>query len=110
MANPIPKILLLISLASLPGFRSFPAIAYAQLAGGPQMPPAARTLIAVKAKGTEGLRRDGVVAASGLRMGSTVGEDDFKRAARRLGDTGVFSDIGYSYSYSSAGTKLELQV
>ena len=110
MANPIPKLLLLISLASLPGFRSFPAIAYAQLAGGPQMPPAARTLIAVKVKGTERFAQDDVVAASGLRMGSTVGEDDFKRAARRLGDTGVFSDIGYSYSYSSAGTKLELQV
>src|SRR4030088_2268813 len=43
-------------------------------------------------------------------MGTTVGEDDFKRAARRLGDTGVFSDIAFSSSYSSAGTKLELQV
>jgi hypothetical protein len=60
------------------------------------MPPSARMLI-------------DVVAASGLQIGSTVGEDDFKRAARRLGDSGVFSDIAYSYSYTPAGTKLELQ-
>jgi outer membrane protein assembly factor BamA len=110
MAKPIPKFLLLISLVALPGFRSFSAIAYAQLAGGPQMPPAARTLIAVKVTGTKRFAQDDVVATSGLRMGTTVGEDDFKRAARRLGDTGVFSDIAFSYSYSSAGTKLELQV
>ena len=37
-------------------------------------------------------------------------EDDFKKAARRLGDIGVFTDIAYNYSYSSAGTKLVLQV
>src|SRR5262249_20912182 len=37
-------------------------------------------------------------------------DNEFKKAARRLGDTGAFSDIGYSFSYSAAGTKLELQV
>ena len=110
MARPIPKLLLLISLASLPGFRGLPAIAYAQPVQGPQMPPSARTLIAVKVTGTRRYIQDDVVAASGLRMGTTVDEDDFKRASRRLGDTGVFSDIAFSYSYSSAGTKLELQV
>ncbi len=110
MARPLPNLLLLISLASLPGFRGLPAIAYAQPVQGPQMPPSARTLIAVKVTGTRRYIQDDVVAASGLRMGTTVDEDDFKRAARRLGDTGVFSDIAFSYSYSSAGTKLELQV
>jgi outer membrane protein assembly factor BamA len=43
-------------------------------------------------------------------MGTAVNDDDFKKAARRLGDMGVFTDIGYNYSYSSAGTKLELHV
>ena len=43
-------------------------------------------------------------------MGTPVKEDDFKKAARRLGDMGVFTDIGYSFSYSSAGTKVEFQV
>jgi outer membrane protein assembly factor BamA len=37
-------------------------------------------------------------------------EDDFKKAARRLGDLGVFSNVGYKYSYTSAGTKLVLEV
>jgi outer membrane protein assembly factor BamA len=45
-----------------------------------------------------------------LQLGTPVNEDDFKRAARRLGDTGVFTDITYSYSYSSAGTKLAFHV
>lgn len=106
----IPKLLLLVSLAFLPGFRSLPAIASVQPGRDAQMPPSARTLIAVKVTGTERFAQDDVVAASGLRVGSTVGEDDFKRAARRLGDTGVFRDIAFSYSYSSSGTKLELQV
>ncbi len=110
MARPIPKLLLLISLAYLPGFRDLPAIASVQPAQGSQMPPSALTLIAVKVTGTKRYTQNDVVAASGLRMGTTVGEDDFKRAARRLGDTGVFSDIAFSYSYSSAGTRLELQV
>jgi outer membrane protein assembly factor BamA len=104
MSRPIPKLLLLVLL---PGFLGLPAFASSV---GPQMPPSARTLIAVKITGTKRFAQDDVVAASGLRMGSTVGEDDFKRAARRLGDTGVFSDIAYSYSFSSAGTKLEFQV
>ena len=43
-------------------------------------------------------------------MGAAVNDDDFKKAARRLGDMGVFTDIAYNYSYSSAGTKLELHV
>ena len=110
MARPIPKLLLLISLAYLPGFRDLPAIASVQPGQGPQMPPSALTLIAVKVTGTKRYTQNDVVAASGLRMGTTVGEDDFKRAARRLGDSGVFSDIAFSYSYSSAGTRLELQV
>jgi len=28
----------------------------------------------------------------------------------RLGDTGAFSDVGYTFSYSGMGTKLEFQV
>jgi outer membrane protein assembly factor BamA len=51
-----------------------------------------------------------IAAASGLQIGTPVNDDDFKKAARRLGDMGVFTDIEYSYSYSSAGTKLEFRV
>jgi outer membrane protein assembly factor BamA len=69
-----------------------------------------RQLIAVTATGSKRYAENDIVAASGLQLGATVVEDDFKRAALRLGDLGVFADIAYNFSYSSAGTKLVLQV
>jgi outer membrane protein assembly factor BamA len=67
-------------------------------------------LIAVKVAGSKRFAEQDIVAATGLQIGTPVNDDDFKRAARRLGDAGVFTDIAYSYSYSSAGTKLEFHV
>jgi outer membrane protein insertion porin family len=75
-----------------------------------QMPPSARQLIAIQATGSKRFSEDAIAAATGLQLGTPVGEDDFKRAARRLGETGAFSDIAYSYTYSAAGTKLEFKV
>src|ERR1700751_2688566 len=69
-----------------------------------------RQLIAVTAIGSKRYSENDIVAASGLQLGTTVVEDDFKKASRRLGDLGVFADIAYNFSYSSAGTKLVLQV
>ena len=69
-----------------------------------------RQLISVTVTGSKRYPQSDIVAATGLQIGTTVVEDDFKKAARRLGDLGVFSDIAYNYSYSSAGTKLVLQV
>jgi len=75
-----------------------------------QMPASARQLIAIKVTGSKRFPETAIAAATGLQMGAVVDEDDFKKAARHLGDTGVFTDIAYSFSYSSAGTKLELHV
>jgi outer membrane protein assembly factor BamA len=75
-----------------------------------QMSASARQLIAIKVVGSKHFPEAAVAAATGLQMGTTVGDDDFKKAARRLGDTGVFTDIAYTFSFSSAGTKLELHV
>lgn len=75
-----------------------------------QMPASARQLIAIKVVGSKRFPEQAVAAASGLQMGTPVNDDDFKKAARRLGDMGVFTDIAYSFSYSSAGTKLEFHV
>lgn len=75
-----------------------------------QMPASARQLIAVKVTGNQRFSENAIVAASGLQLGTTVTEDDFKKAARRLGDFGIFTDVAYTFSFSSAGTKLELQV
>jgi outer membrane protein assembly factor BamA len=74
------------------------------------LPPSAFKLISVKATGTKRYKSEEVVAASGLQIGQTVSEDDFKRAARLLGETGAFGDVLYSFQYSADGTKLELQV
>ncbi len=75
-----------------------------------QLPASERQLIAIKVSGSKRFPEDAIAAATGLQTGTAVTEDDFKKAARHLGDTGVFTEIGYTYSYSSAGTKLELHV
>lgn len=71
---------------------------------------AAYKLVAIKVSGTERYTEKEILPASGLLLGQSVGEGDFKEAARRLGDTGLFSDVVYSFSYSNAGTRLELQL
>jgi outer membrane protein insertion porin family len=70
----------------------------------------ASILIEVKVKGTTRYTQEDVVAASALRIGVAASEDDFRKAAKELTDSGAFSDVAYSYSYSSAGTKLDLKL
>jgi outer membrane protein assembly factor BamA len=67
-------------------------------------------LLAIKVKGLNRLKEDQVIAASGLKLGQFAGEDDFKLALKKLGDTGVFTDLTYTYQYSSAGCRVELQL
>ena len=61
-------------------------------------------------KGANRYKQAQIVAASGLGIGQTVSEDDFKRAVQKLGDTGVFTEVAYTFQYSAQGTKLELQI
>jgi outer membrane protein assembly factor BamA len=75
-----------------------------------ELPPAAFKLVSIKTTGTKRYKSEEILAASGLQLGQTVSEDDFKKAARILGETGVFGDVLYSFQYSPDGTKLELQV
>src|ERR1700724_3995267 len=72
--------------------------------------PSASILIEVKVKGTTRYTQEDVLAASALRIGVAASEDDFRNAAAELTDSGAFSDVAYSYSYSSAGTKVDLQM
>jgi len=74
------------------------------------LPPSAFKLISIRTTGTKRYKSEEIIAATGLQLGQTVSEDDFKRAARLLGETGAFSDVLYSFQYSTEGTKLELQV
>ncbi|HLW85644.1 MAG TPA: POTRA domain-containing protein [Candidatus Sulfotelmatobacter sp.] len=79
-------------------------------AGSPQASGDERKVIAIKATGSKRFASDDIAAASGLRIGTIAVDDDFKKAARRLAETGAFTDVAYTFTYSSAGTKLEFQV
>src|SRR5277367_2658718 len=70
-------------------------------------PSSQQKLIAIKVTGSKRFPEAAIAAATGLQMGKAVDDDEFKKAARRLGDTGVFTEIGYTFSFSSAGTKVE---
>lgn len=67
-------------------------------------------LVAVKVKGTARYTDQEILAASGLQLGQNAAEGDFKEAVQRLGETGVFSEVVYSFSASGTGVKLELQL
>jgi outer membrane protein assembly factor BamA len=110
MIKATSRLLVLLSLPLLGS--SLPSAGQGASAQKPlaQMPPSARQLVGVKVTGSKRYPEEAIAAATGLQMGAAVNDDDFKKAARRLGDTGVFTDIAYTFSYSSAGTKLELHV
>ena len=77
---------------------------------GRAIPPADSKLIEVKAAGSKRFTQEQVAAASGLPLGATVDDETFRKAARQLGETGAFNAISYTFSYSSAGTKVTFQV
>jgi outer membrane protein assembly factor BamA len=92
---------------------AFLASAFAQSPRKPspkELPPSAFKLVSIQTTGTKRYKSEEIVAASGLQIGETVSEDDFKKAARILGETGAFGDVQYSFQYSSEGTKLDLEV
>jgi len=67
-------------------------------------------LLSVHVKGLQHLPEDKVVAASGLQLGRTATEQDFKQAVQKLAETGLFTDVAYKYEYTTAGCNLDLQV
>jgi outer membrane protein assembly factor BamA len=71
---------------------------------------AANRLVALKVTGTARYSNKEILAASGLQIGQNAADGDFKEAAQRLGDSGLFGDVVYSYSSSGAGVRLELQL
>lgn len=71
------------------------------------LPTSAFKLISVEITGTKRYSTADVIAATGLRIGDMVHEDDFKSAAQRLGTSGAFSQVSYKYKYSSDGTQVQ---
>ena len=70
----------------------------------------AHKLLAVKATGSTRYTANEILAASGLTLGQIAAEDDFKEAVHRLGSSGLFSEVLYSFSYSDQGVKVEFQL
>jgi outer membrane protein assembly factor BamA len=92
-----------------------PAVAFAQnpaarKSSAKDMPATAFKLISVHVKGANRYKPAQIIATTGLELGQTVSEDDFKRAVQRLAETGAFTETAYGFQYSAEGTKLELQV
>lgn len=77
--------------------------------GAPARSTASR-LISISVTGTKRYTEKEVIAASGLRIGQNASDADFKAATGRLAETGLFTDLAYSYSSSVEGIKLQFQL
>src|ERR1700730_9695257 len=71
---------------------------------------AANKLTALKVTGTARYTDKEILAASGLQIGQSAADGDFREAAQHLGDSGLLNDVVYSYSSSGAGVRLEMQL
>jgi Surface antigen variable number repeat len=87
-----------------------PAVAQKQPTRSKSSPANANQLIALKVTGTTRYSDKEIIAASGLQIGQNAADGDFKETVQRLGNSGLFGDVVYSYSSSSTGTRLELQL
>ena len=88
-------------------FLVWSAFATAQTGG---KTPISYKLLSIHVTGLQHFTENQVVSASGLRLGQFAGEEEFKQAAQKLGETGLFTQLNYSYKYSTSGCDLELQV
>jgi outer membrane protein assembly factor BamA len=75
-----------------------------------QMPASAQKLVAIKVTGSKRFPEEAIAASTGLQIGTVVDDDEFKKASRRLADTGAFTEIAYNFTYTATGTKLEFKV
>jgi outer membrane protein assembly factor BamA len=90
---------------------ALPSLAAAQAGNVPKKSGAGvHKLLAVKATGSTRYDDKEILAASGLELGQNAGDADFSEAAQRLGNSGLFADILYSFSYTDAGVKLDFQL
>jgi outer membrane protein assembly factor BamA len=82
-----------------------------KLLASAKTPAAASKLTGLKVTGTTRYTDKEILAASGLEFGQNAADGDFKEAVQQLGNSGMFSNVVYSFSSKgSAGVKLELQL
>ena len=76
----------------------------------PKNAPVMWTLASINVTGSQRYTPEEIIGSSGLQIGQSVNEGDFKKATEQLGQTGLFSNAGYTFIYSPTGAKLELQL
>ena len=67
-------------------------------------------LLALRVTGATRYSDTEILAASGLELGENAAEGNFQEAAQRLGNSGLFSAVAYTFSYTDAGVKVEFQL
>ena len=67
-------------------------------------------ILSIRVTGASQLKEDQIITASGLKLGQFAVERDFQQAMQKLGDTGLFTNLTYSYHYSPDGCDVEFQV
>ena len=73
-------------------------------------PAAANKLTRIKITGSSRYTPEQMLAFSGLHMGDNVSDENFKEVSQRLGETGLFTNVGYGFTFSSSGTEVEFQL
>lgn len=74
------------------------------------LPASAFKLIAIKVTGNNRYTPEEIIDATGLQVGQTTHEEDFKKASQQLGETGAFTNVAYGFQFSPEGTKVDLQI
>ncbi|MGA7293784.1 MAG: POTRA domain-containing protein [Terriglobales bacterium] len=67
-------------------------------------------LVSLEVTGTKRYADKEILAASGLQIGQNAADPDFKEAARRLVNSGMFSDVDYSFRASGPDVKLDFRL
>jgi hypothetical protein len=102
---PVSLFFILLSCLVLPE-----AAAQKRASNSKSSPSSATKLISLKAIGSTRYTDKEILGASGLRLGQDAADGDFKEAAEVLGQSGLFSSVVYSFSFSGAGVKVEFHL
>ena len=76
----------------------------------PKSASAEHNLAVIHITGSRRYAPEEIAAATSLKAGSTATEEDFQKAAQKLGTSGLFSNVSYSFSHTPTGTKLDIEV
>jgi outer membrane protein assembly factor BamA len=67
-------------------------------------------LIRIGISGNNKYTAEQITPLLGLKVGDSAADGDFQIAVQKLGETGLFTDVSFTYTYSSAGTEVDFQV